>query len=107
MLTCFLQAVSGYYRARGAPMELRGDDDLPVVRTGRRLDPARTGTAAQTLREDLQKRVVGQNAAIEEIVNVYQSFLVGMASPRRPIGSFLFLGPTGCGKTRMVEALAD
>jgi ATP-dependent Clp protease ATP-binding subunit ClpB len=88
-------------------MELRGDDDLPVVRTGRRLDPARTGTAAQTLREDLHKRVVGQNAAIEEIVNVYQSFLVGMASPRRPIGSFLFLGPTGCGKTRMVEALAD
>src|SRR5205814_2847372 len=42
-----------------------------------------------------------------QIVDVYQTYLAGMASPGRPIGSFLFLGPTGSGKTRMVESMAE
>src|SRR5208282_2400157 len=41
------------------------------------------------------------------IVNIYQTFLAGLSSPGRPIGNFLFLGPTGSGKTRMVEAAAE
>jgi ATP-dependent Clp protease ATP-binding subunit ClpB len=50
---------------------------------------------------------VGQDEAIEQIVNVYQTYLTGLAAPGRPIGNFLFLGPTGSGKTRMVEATAE
>jgi ATP-dependent Clp protease ATP-binding subunit ClpA len=71
------------------------------------LDPARTGPEARTLEENLQKRVVGQDHAIREIVDVYQTFVAGMSSPGRPAGSLLFLGPTGSGKTRTVEAVAE
>ncbi len=65
------------------------------------------GREAETLQANLSKRIVGQDDAIRQIVNVYQTYLAGMASPGRPIGSFLFLGPTGSGKTRTVEALAE
>jgi ATP-dependent Clp protease ATP-binding subunit ClpB len=71
------------------------------------LDPGKTGPEALTLEEDLQKRVVGQSHAIREIVDCYQTFAAGMSSPGRPAGSLLFLGPTGSGKTRTVEAVAE
>ena len=51
--------------------------------------------------------MVGQDEAIEQVVKVYQTYLAGMANPGRPIANFLFLGPTGSGKTRMVEATAE
>ena len=73
----------------------------------RQLDPTQTGSDAARLRADLHKRVVGQDDAIEDVVNIYQTFLAGLSSPGRPIGNFLFLGPTGTGKTRMVEAAAE
>jgi len=76
-------------------------------RTNRQLDPTVTGTEAVKLENDLRKRLVGQDEAIDQIVNIYQTFLAGMSSPGRPIGNFLFLGPTGSGKTRMVEATAE
>jgi ATP-dependent Clp protease ATP-binding subunit ClpA len=50
---------------------------------------------------------VGQDEAIRQIIDVYQTFLAGMSSAGRPIGNLLFLGPTGSGKTRMVEAVAE
>jgi len=56
---------------------------------------------------ELRRRIVGQDDAVGQIVNIYQTFLAGMSSPRRPIGNFLFLGPTGSGKTRRVEATAQ
>ena len=71
------------------------------------LDPLKTGREAATLESELRKRVVGQDEAVREIVQVYQIHLAGMSSPGRPVGSFLFLGPTGSGKTRMVEAMAE
>ena len=71
------------------------------------LDPSRTGSQAQSLEETLRRLVVGQDEAIEQIVNVYQMYLSGLHAPFRPIGSFLFLGPTGTGKTRIVEATAE
>lgn len=71
------------------------------------LDPSRTGSQAQSLEETLRRLVVGQDEAIEQIVNVYQMYLAGLHAPNRPIGSFLFLGPTGTGKTRAVEATAE
>jgi ATP-dependent Clp protease ATP-binding subunit ClpB len=77
------------------------------MRQGKRLNPKKRGTETVILETELQKRIVGQEAAIQEIVSVYQTFLAGMAPPGRPIGNFLFLGPTGSGKTRTVEALAE
>ena len=65
------------------------------------------GREAETLLSNLRKRIVGQDEAVRQIVDIYQTYLAGMASPGRPIGSFLFLGPTGSGKTRTVEALAE
>jgi ATP-dependent Clp protease ATP-binding subunit ClpB len=76
-------------------------------RLNKQLDPTQTGFEAEKLESDLRKRIVGQNEAIDQIINIYQTFLAGMSSPGRPIGNFLFLGPTGSGKTRMVEATAE
>jgi ATP-dependent Clp protease ATP-binding subunit ClpA len=73
----------------------------------RKLDPSQTGNDAAKLRSSLQKLVVGQEEPITQIVNTYQTWTAGMTDPNRPIGSFLFLGPTGTGKTRLVEATAE
>jgi ATP-dependent Clp protease ATP-binding subunit ClpA len=50
---------------------------------------------------------VGQDQAIEKVVEIYQMFLAGLNAPGRPVGNLLFLGPTGSGKTRVVEAMAE
>ncbi len=55
----------------------------------------------------LQERVVGQDEAIEKITHAIQMHRTGMTDPNRPIGSFLFLGPTGVGKTEVAKTLAD
>jgi len=78
-----------------------------VARLRKLLDVRQTGEDAEKLRVDLHKRIIGQDHAIQQVVNVYQTFLAGMNSPSRPIGSFLLLGPTGTGKTRMVESMAE
>ncbi len=71
------------------------------------LDPTRTGKNAESLERTLLKLVVGQDEAIEQIVNIYQMHITGLSAPGRPVGNFLFLGPTGSGKTRTVEATAE
>jgi ATP-dependent Clp protease ATP-binding subunit ClpB len=71
------------------------------------LDPTKTGREALELEANLCKRIVGQEEAIREIVSIYQMYLTGMTAPGRPIGNLLFLGPTGSGKTRTVEATAE
>src|SRR3954466_12565069 len=71
------------------------------------LDATRMGMGAETLEAEMRKRIVGQEPAVREIVRIYQTFLAGMATPGRPTGSLLFLGPTGSGKTRTVEAMAE
>ena len=76
-------------------------------RLNKQLDPTQTGLEAEKLDTDLTKRIVGQDEAIQQIINIYQTNLAGMSSPGRPIGNFLFLGPTGSGKTRIVEATAE
>ena len=80
---------------------------MACLKAKKRLDPCQTGLEAEKLRNDLKKMVVGQHEAVDQIVNVYQTFLAGMNSPGRPIGNLLFLGPTGTGKTRLVEATAE
>src|SRR5689334_9656946 len=76
-------------------------------RLNKQLDPTQTGFEAEKLESDLRRRIVGQDEAIQQIINIYQPNLAGMSSPGRPIGNFLFLGPTGSGKTRLVEATAE
>jgi len=71
------------------------------------LDPSRRSTDAQQFESALRRRIVGQDAAIEKVVEIYQMFLAGLNPPGRPVGNLLFLGPTGSGKTRVVEAMAE
>src|SRR5215470_17113069 len=78
-----------------------------MVRLNIPLDPGKTGKDAQSLESTLRRLIVGQDEAIEQIVNIYQMHLTGLNPPGRPIGNFLFLGPTGSGKTRIVEATAE
>jgi ATP-dependent Clp protease ATP-binding subunit ClpB len=78
-----------------------------MVRLNIQLDPSRAGPLAKALAEQLRRMIVGQDFAIDQIVNVYQMYLSGLRVPGRPVGNFLFLGPTGTGKTRIVEATAE
>src|SRR5512135_2873140 len=78
-----------------------------MVRLNIPLDPGKTGREAVSLETSLRRMIVGQDEAIQQIVNIYQMNLTGMSAPGRPIGNFLFLGPTGSGKTRIVEATSE
>jgi ATP-dependent Clp protease ATP-binding subunit ClpA len=78
-----------------------------MLRVNVPLDPSRTGREAEALEANLRRMIVGQDEAIQQIVNIYQMYLTGMTPPSRPIGNFLFLGPTGSGKTRIVEATSE
>ncbi len=60
-----------------------------------------------TLEQQLHRRVVGQDFAVQTVANVVRSARAGLSDPRRPIGSFIFLGPTGVGKTELAKALAE
>ena len=80
---------------------------MQMGRLNRQLNPTQTGSEADKLDSDLRKRIVGQDEAIQQIISVYQTHLAGMSTPGRPIGNLLFLGPTGSGKTRLVEAAAE
>jgi ATP-dependent Clp protease ATP-binding subunit ClpB len=71
------------------------------------LDPTLRSTDAQNFELALRRKIVGQDAAIEKVAEIYQMFLAGLNAPSRPVGNFLFLGPTGSGKTRVVEAMAE
>jgi ATP-dependent Clp protease ATP-binding subunit ClpA len=71
------------------------------------LDPCVKGPEAEQFESNLRSRIVGQEEAVAQVASVYQTFIAGLASPGRPVGNFLFLGPTGTGKTRMVEAIAE
>lgn len=71
------------------------------------LDPTRRSSDAQDFDSALRRKIVGQEAAVEKVVEIYQMFLAGLNAPGRPVGNLLFLGPTGSGKTRVVEAMAE
>src|ERR1700683_4356022 len=71
------------------------------------LDPNRRSSDAGEFEASLRRRIVGQEQAVEKVVQIYQMFLAGLNAPGRPVGNLLFLGPTGSGKTRVVEAVAE
>ena len=70
------------------------------------LDPTKTGRQAEDLENKLRRLIVGQEEAIHQIVRAYQTHVAGLSPAGRPIANLLFLGPTGSGKTRIVEATA-
>ncbi len=76
-------------------------------RVRERLLPDRLGEDVEAFRRALRERVVGQDPAVDAVTEAYQIQCSGLASSERPLGSFLFLGPTGTGKTNLVEAFAD
>ena len=78
-----------------------------MASTRTRLDPHKSGRQAEALGAHLKRLVVGQDDAINRIVELYQMYVTGLNAPNRPIGNVLFLGPTGSGKTRLVEATAE
>ena len=71
------------------------------------LDPTRRSSEALDFDAALRRKIVGQDQAVEKVAEIYQMFLAGLNPPGRPIGNLLFLGPTGSGKTRVVEAMAE
>jgi len=71
------------------------------------LDPNRRSSDAREFEATIRRKIVGQDQAVEKVVEIYQMFLAGLNPPGRPVGNLLFLGPTGSGKTRVVEALAE
>ena len=72
-----------------------------------RLDPERHSSESQRFEKELRRRIVGQEEGVRALVDLYQVFCAGMCPQGRPVGSLLFLGPTGSGKTRIVEAAAE
>jgi len=89
-----------------AEMEITRTKDMDNMGTVF-LDPDQKSPRAQDFEERLSARIVGQERAVRRMSGLYQIFLAGMNPPNRPIGTMLFLGPTGSGKTRVIEAAAE
>ncbi len=73
----------------------------------RSLDPTLRSIESQEFENSLREKIVGQEEGIRALVDLYQVFCAGMCPSGRPVGNLLFLGPTGSGKTRIVEAAAE
>jgi ATP-dependent Clp protease ATP-binding subunit ClpB len=71
------------------------------------LDPSRRSVESEEFDASLRKKIVGQEEAIRAVTDLYQVYGAGMCPSGRPVGNLLFLGPTGSGKTRIVEAAAE
>src|ERR1019366_8274888 len=74
---------------------------------GLQLDPTLRSVESRDFEGGLRRKIVGQDEAVQAVVDLYQVFRAGLNSPGRPVGNLLFLGPTGAGKTRIVEAAAE
>jgi ATP-dependent Clp protease ATP-binding subunit ClpB len=71
------------------------------------LDPTLQGQESREFETRLRKKIIGQDEAVQAVADLYRVFHAGLQSPGRPIGNLLFLGPTGTGKTRVVEVTAE
>jgi ATP-dependent Clp protease ATP-binding subunit ClpB len=71
------------------------------------LDPTIRSNDTRDFQTSLRSKIVGQEEGVQALVDLYQVFCAGLNSPGRPVGNLLFLGPTGSGKTRIVEAGAE
>jgi ATP-dependent Clp protease ATP-binding subunit ClpB len=102
---------AGATRRRLLRQEVTEEDIAQVVSswTGIPVSRLQEGERAKLLRleEHLHQRVIGQDAAIKAVANAVRRARAGLQDPNRPIGSFIFLGPTGVGKTELSRALAE
>jgi ATP-dependent Clp protease ATP-binding subunit ClpB len=80
---------------------------MTVGAQGLQLDPTQRSVESRDFEAGLRRKIVGQDEAVQAVVDLYQVFRAGLNSPGRPVGNLLFLGPTGAGKTRVVEATAE
>jgi ATP-dependent Clp protease ATP-binding subunit ClpB len=71
------------------------------------LNPNRRSAETVEFQKALRAKIVGQDEGVQALVELFQVFTAGLNSPGRPVGNLLFLGPTGSGKTRLVEAAAE
>jgi DNA polymerase III delta prime subunit len=71
------------------------------------LEPGRRNSEVEGFEAKLRSKIVGQDEAVSQMVNIYETVVAGMTMPGHPIANLLFLGPTGSGKTRIVEAAAE
>ena len=100
-----VEALSAQVKA-GAGQGKQGQHPMKTV-LNTVLDPNRRSSDAKDFDNALRRKIVGQDAAVEKVVEIYQMFLAGLNPPGRPVGNLLFLGPTGSGKTRVVEAMSE
>lgn len=98
-------------RRRGAGLALRDEDVMEVIteKTGIPLTSINSNEAEKllNLEENLHSRVIGQDQAVKSVASAIRRVRVGMKQENRPIGTFLFLGPTGVGKTELAKALSE
>src|SRR5216683_1050638 len=93
---------STHKKERGPHLGKGADQGL-----SRFLDAKKRSSTACHFEEALRTKIVGQDEAVQALVDIYQVFCAGLHSPGRPVGNLVFLGPTGSGKTRTVEAAAE
>jgi ATP-dependent Clp protease ATP-binding subunit ClpB len=80
---------------------------METLKTPKLLDTTNLTSAADVLRVQMQRKLVGQDKAIDACCEVMEIFYAGLNAPNRPVGTLLFLGPTGSGKTRVFEVWAE
>ena len=95
------KSIGGRHQMRGGVMEMIGQKRQIV------LNPNVKSPVAQAFEDGLRKRIIGQDRAVRTVTSLYQVFQAGLTAQNRPLGTYLFLGPTGSGKTRVVEAAAE
>src|SRR5712691_8872649 len=93
---------SAHERKLSARLRKAADQGLSAA-----LDAKKRSSTACHFEEALRTKIVGQDEAVQALVDIYQVFCAGLHSPGRTVGNLLFLGPTGSGKTRIVEAAAE
>jgi ATP-dependent Clp protease ATP-binding subunit ClpB len=91
---------------RLAQLNAEGNDSMKAA-ARQQLDPSIRSTDSRDFEGALRAKIVGQAEGVQALVDLYQVFCAGLNSPGRPVGNLLFLGPTGSGKTRIVEAAAE
>jgi ATP-dependent Clp protease ATP-binding subunit ClpA len=82
-------------------------EDAMKAAAKQQLDPSIRSTDTRDFQKALRAKIVGQDEGVQALVDLYQVFRAGLNSPGRPVGNLLFLGPTGSGKTRIVESAAE
>ena len=95
------------YKNKNAGNRKYCPDRINWTKTRYRNSAQKESKRLASLEKELHKRVIGQEEAVEAVAKAIKRGRVGLKDPSRPIGSFLFLGPTGVGKTELSKALAE